>query len=113
MTNSFGARGVLRAAGHDYEIFSLAALADHDIGRLPFSLKILLENLLRFEDGENITHEDILAVAVTAGTVGSETLALAVSTSTGGARLIGVWLEGCLVVLVWWSSRGACSSCVR
>jgi len=62
MTNSFGARGVLRAAGHDYEIFSLAALADHDVRRLPFSLKILLENLLRFEDGENIAHEDILAL---------------------------------------------------
>ena len=36
---------------HNYEIFSLAALPQDKLARLPYSLKILLENLLRFEDG--------------------------------------------------------------
>ena len=46
--------------GRSYRIYSLEALAGrHDISRLPYSLKILLENLLRHEDGVNITREDI------------------------------------------------------
>jgi aconitate hydratase len=45
-----------------YEILSLSALAEHKIDRLPFSLKILLENLLRFEDGVNVTKKDIEAL---------------------------------------------------
>jgi aconitate hydratase len=45
-----------------YEIASLRALADRNVDRLPFSLKILLENLLRFEDGVNVTHKDIEAL---------------------------------------------------
>ena len=50
--------------GKSYRIYSLQALAgQHDISGLPYSLKILLENLLRHEDGANITREDIKALA--------------------------------------------------
>jgi aconitate hydratase len=63
-TNSFGAQNTLRVAGHSYEIFSLEALqSSYDVARLPFSLKVLLENLLRNEDGEAIRAGDIEALA--------------------------------------------------
>jgi aconitate hydratase len=58
--NSFGAQDTLG----DHEIFRLDALqSDYDVARLPYSLKILLENLLRTEDGENVTGEHVEAVA--------------------------------------------------
>ena len=60
--NSFGARGTLSASGSDYEIYRLGALPADKIARLPFSLKILLENLLRFEDGTTVTKDDIEAL---------------------------------------------------
>ncbi len=55
--DSFGARGTLAVGGRTYEIFRLAALAQRSlpVARLPFSLKILLENLLRLEDGKTVT----------------------------------------------------------
>jgi aconitate hydratase len=62
MTDSFKARTTLNVGGHQYDILSLAALKSHHVDRLPFSLKILLENLLRFEDGVNVTKADIEAV---------------------------------------------------
>jgi aconitate hydratase len=63
-TNSFDAKATLSVGDRDYEIHRLDALqADHDVARLPFSLKILLENLLRNEDGETIRAEDVLALA--------------------------------------------------
>jgi aconitate hydratase len=62
MTNSFHARTTLGVAGRSYEIFSLAALPAEKVARLPYSLKILLENLLRFEDGVNVTRADIEAL---------------------------------------------------
>ena len=50
--DSFGARSTLEAAGDSYEIFRLDALQrEYDVARLPYSLKVLLENLLRNEDG--------------------------------------------------------------
>ena len=62
--NSFGARDTLDVAGRALEIFRLDALQERfDIARLPFSLKILLENLLRTEDGQAVTREDIEALA--------------------------------------------------
>ena len=62
--NSFGARGSLDAGGRTYEIFRLAALADRfDVARLPFSLKILLENLLRNEDDVSVRPAEIEALA--------------------------------------------------
>jgi aconitate hydratase len=62
MKDSFKARTTLACGDRTYEIHSLAALVDRDVARLPFSLKILLENLLRFEDGVNVTREDIEAL---------------------------------------------------
>jgi len=62
--NSFDAKATLSVGDRDYEIHRLDALqAQHDVARLPFSLKILLENLLRNEDGETIRAEDVLALA--------------------------------------------------
>ncbi|HSN71013.1 MAG TPA: aconitate hydratase AcnA, partial [Steroidobacteraceae bacterium] len=62
MKDSFKARTTLSCGDRKYEIYSLAALADRDVARLPYSLKVLLENLLRYEDGVNVTREDIEAV---------------------------------------------------
>jgi aconitate hydratase len=63
-TNSFGARDDLDVGGRTYEFFRIDALqASYDVARLPFSLKILLENLLRNEDGEAIRAADIEALA--------------------------------------------------
>ena len=62
--NSFDAKATLTVGGRSYEIFRLDALqAKYDIARLPFSLKVLLENLLRNEDGESIRAQDIEALA--------------------------------------------------
>ena len=64
MTDSFSARSTLEVGGVEYEIFRLDRLADRfDLDRLPFSLKILLENMLRHEDGANVTASDIEALA--------------------------------------------------
>jgi aconitate hydratase len=62
MTDSFKARTTLSVGKHNYEIFGLAALKSRNVDRLPFSLKILLENLLRFEDGVNVKKSDIEAL---------------------------------------------------
>ena len=62
--NTFDARQVLNVDGVDYTIFSLphAARSLGDISRLPYSLKVLLENLLRHEDGRAVSEGDIRAV---------------------------------------------------
>jgi aconitate hydratase len=62
MKDSFKARRTLAVGSNNFEVFSLAALKDRNVARLPFSLKILLENLLRFEDGVNVTRGDIDAL---------------------------------------------------
>src|SRR5262245_26470002 len=63
--NSFGAAAKLQAGGKTHEIFRLSALetAGFDLGRIPYSIKILLENLLRFEDGTTVKKSDIEYVA--------------------------------------------------
>src|SRR5277367_5072369 len=64
--NSFGAAGELLAGGRTYEIYRLAALEKAvlaKLDRIPFSIKILLENLLRFEDGSTVKRSDIEYVA--------------------------------------------------
>src|SRR5687767_9868906 len=62
--DSFGARDTLSAGGRELEIFRLDALQSRfDVARLPFSLKVLLENLLRTEDGDAVSREDIEALA--------------------------------------------------
>ena len=64
MADSFDTRSTLAAGGAEYEIFRLDRLAGRfDPGRLPFSLKILLENLLRHEDGSGVTAGDVEALA--------------------------------------------------
>src|SRR6478735_9479316 len=62
MADSFKTRTTLAVGSQSYEIHRLPSIAGHDVARLPFSLKILLENLLRFEDGVNVTRDDILAL---------------------------------------------------
>jgi aconitate hydratase len=65
MADSFGSRSALRVGSRSFEIFRLSALraAGLPLDRLPFSLKILLENLLRREDGTAVTAQQIEAVA--------------------------------------------------
>jgi aconitate hydratase A / 2-methylisocitrate dehydratase len=64
MSNSFEALTTLKVGGNCYRYFDIKALsADFSLERLPFSIKILLENLLRKEDGFNVTTDDIRAVA--------------------------------------------------
>jgi aconitate hydratase len=64
--NSFGARATLSVGDRDFEIFALDAPAltdEHDIARLPYSIKVLLENLLRHENTPHVSADDIVAVA--------------------------------------------------
>ena len=63
MKDSFNARATLTVNGQDYTICRLDAITEGHVGRLPYSLKVLLENLLRLEDGVNVTRDDILALA--------------------------------------------------
>src|ERR671914_1061281 len=58
--NSFDARADLEVGGRNFEIYRLDALqSSHDVARLPFSLKVLLENLLRNEDGVAVRKQDV------------------------------------------------------
>jgi aconitate hydratase len=63
--NSFGARGTLKVGNKEYELYRIDALDTQGIAtrHLPFSLRILLENLLRTEDGRNVTKDEIRALA--------------------------------------------------
>ncbi|MEE8394124.1 MAG: aconitase family protein, partial [Rhodospirillales bacterium] len=65
--DSLEARRTLKAGGRTYGYFSLEAAANSaglgDVQRLPYSLKVLLENLLRFEDGQSVTVDDIKHLA--------------------------------------------------
>ncbi len=65
MTNSFGSQGTLAVADQTYTIYRLASLQKSfpETSRLPYSLKILLENLLRTENGRTVRREDIEALA--------------------------------------------------
>ena len=68
--NTFGAAAKLRVGAADYDYFRLAHLAQQGVGhvgRLPFSIRILLENLLRNEDGKRVSAQDVAAVAGGAG----------------------------------------------
>jgi aconitate hydratase len=58
--NSFGAKDTLKVGSTDYEIFRVDKVAGYE--KLPFSLKVLLENLLRTEDGKNVTKAQIEAI---------------------------------------------------
>ena len=58
--NSFDSKDTLKVGGTDYEIFRVDRVPGHE--KLPFSLKVLLENLLRTEDGANVTKSQIEAL---------------------------------------------------
>src|SRR6478735_4131175 len=62
--DSFGARSTLSVGGRELEIFRLAALQQrYAVARLPYTLRVLLENVLRREDGVTVTAKDVEAVA--------------------------------------------------
>jgi aconitate hydratase len=64
MANSFGAQATLDAGGRPYEVYRLEALErDYTVSRLPYTLRVLLENVLRLEDGVTVTEADVEAVA--------------------------------------------------
>jgi aconitate hydratase len=65
MKDTFGARSALKVGDREYEIFRLSALEREGlrVSRLPYSLRVLLENLLRHEDGLTVTAEDVRALA--------------------------------------------------
>jgi aconitate hydratase len=64
MSDSFGGSATLDVSGREYEIHRLDALQDRfDVARLPYSLKVLLENALRLEDGESVTERDVETIA--------------------------------------------------
>ncbi|MBO6605202.1 MAG: aconitate hydratase, partial [Roseicyclus sp.] len=64
--DSFGARATIEVDGESIDIYRLEALTKAGLGdvrRLPYSIRVLLENLVRFEDGNTVTKADIEAVA--------------------------------------------------
>ncbi|MFP4161230.1 MAG: aconitate hydratase, partial [Ectothiorhodospira sp.] len=63
MTDTFQTRSRIEVEDRTYHIHSLAPLRDrYDVDRLPYALKVLLENLLRNEDGDNVTRQQIEAL---------------------------------------------------
>jgi aconitate hydratase len=63
-SDSFGARSTLEVSGRKYEVFRLDALQERfDVARLPYSLKVLLENVLRLEDGVSVSAADVETIA--------------------------------------------------
>ncbi|NND37389.1 MAG: aconitate hydratase AcnA, partial [Gammaproteobacteria bacterium] len=63
MAQAIDAKTVLSVGGTDYQVYSIKAVSDGHVDRLPFSLKILLENLLRHADSIDVTPDDISALA--------------------------------------------------
>jgi len=62
--NSFDALSTFEVSGREYEIYRLDALqSKFDVARLPYSLKVLLENALRLEDGQSVSAEDVESIA--------------------------------------------------
>jgi aconitate hydratase len=63
--NSFDAKSTLQVGDRSYTMFRLGAIekVHPGVARLPFSLKILLENLVRFEDGRSVTKSDVDSLA--------------------------------------------------
>src|SRR5471032_2809102 len=72
--DSFNARRTLTVGAKKYDYFSLAALSEKgfDLSKMPLSMKIFLENLLRHEDGMAVKKSDVEAVAKTIGTKPAE-----------------------------------------
>src|ERR1700746_3551359 len=72
--NSFNSRSSLRVGNKEYEIYRIDALDKQGVStkHLPYALRILLENLLRTEDGRNVTKEEVRALAAWNGKTKSE-----------------------------------------
>ncbi|PJB40508.1 MAG: aconitate hydratase AcnA [Deltaproteobacteria bacterium CG_4_9_14_3_um_filter_63_12] len=70
--DSFGSKTTMTLGGQSYTLFALSAVKVGHVSRLPFSLKILLENLLRFEDGSSVSDADIAALAAWGGDLDRE-----------------------------------------
>ena len=85
--NSFGSRSTLKVGSKEYEIYRLDALDQQGIStkHLPFSLRILLENLLRTEDGRNVTKGDRLVYDLASGQA---------AVQGGGQRVQGLFMPG-------------------
>ena len=80
MTNSFNARKTLTLGDQTYDYFSISqAQGLGDVSRLPITLKILLENLLRFEDGNTVTADDVRALSEWTRTAASGAVLLALA----------------------------------
>jgi aconitate hydratase len=63
-SDSFGARSTLQVGSREFEIYRLDALQERfDVARLPYSIKVLLENVLRLEDGVSVSAADVEAIA--------------------------------------------------
>jgi len=76
--DTLSVRRTLSAGGKEYDYFSLKAAEEAGIGnisRLPYSMKVLLENLLRYEDGRSVTVDDVKAAANWDGTPGNNEIA--------------------------------------
>ena len=88
MKDSFGARSTLAVGDDSFEIYRLDAVTDGHAAKLPYSLKILLENLLRFEDGVTVKEEDIRALAGWAATQADPNAELAEEIAFRPARVL-------------------------
>ena len=77
MKNTFGSRAILRSGGREFQIYRLDALDKQGIStaHLPYSLRILLENLLRHEDGKSVKADEIKALAGWQGAAGTQEIA--------------------------------------
>ena len=74
--DSFGSAGTLKVGERQFRIHRLSALESvADLGRVPYSIKLLLENLLRHEDGSSVRADDIEALANYAGSGGEREIA--------------------------------------
>jgi aconitate hydratase len=62
-SNSFNARSIIKVGGENFEIYRIAAAGEHKVSSFPFSLKILLENLLRHEGTPFVHADDVRALA--------------------------------------------------
>ena len=99
--NSFGAAAKLRAGNAEYDFFRLARLEEQGLGsvaRLPFSTRILLENLLRNEDGKRVCAADIELVARGEG---------------AGVKEISFLVNIILVGVVWWCANRLTWDCTN
>src|SRR6478736_5993618 len=71
--DSFGARSALSVGGRELEVFRLTALQSrYDVARLPYTLRVLLENVLRQEDGVTVTARDLAAMRAAMADLGGD-----------------------------------------